>query len=128
MKIATAPKLILIIFIITLGIKEVRSQASFEAASNSIADKKFYFSGTVEGVVFDIATINFSIYEEGKAILEVLDLQGNLISELVRGDMQKGEYLIYYKPESDLPFGEYFLRFEMNGESRIERFLKGTVE
>ncbi len=128
MKTAFVSKLIVILFIIMLGIIEGRSQTTFTAASITKPEKKFDFSGTVEGVIIDLATINFSIYEDGNASLTVLDHQGKSICQLVEGEIYKGEYAIHYKPDANLPAGEYFLRFEMNGEVKVERFVKRIAE
>ncbi len=128
MKTANVLKLTVILFIVLLGIIEGRTQTSFTAASLTKPEKMFDFSGTVEGVITDLATINFTIYEDGNASLVVLDDQGKIICQLVDGEIYKGKYAINYKPAADLPAGEYLLRFEMNGESKTERFVKRISE
>jgi hypothetical protein len=124
MKTTNVFKLMFIALIVLLNLSDSHSQAKFTAGSNAIVKSSFDFHGIAEGVIEDLATINFTIIKEGSARLSVFDAKGNLINELVEGEMTPGDYSIHYKAGENMIAGEYFLRFEMNGESRTERFLK----
>lgn len=124
MKTTNVFKLMFIALIVLLNLSDSHSQAKFTAGSNAIVEKSFDFRGIAEGVIEELATINFTILKEGNAKLSVLDAEGNLINELVAGEMTPGNYSIHYKAGKNMIAGEYFLRFEMNGESKTERFLK----
>ncbi|MBX7043351.1 MAG: hypothetical protein K1X85_10665 [Ignavibacteria bacterium] len=99
------------------------AQSTKLAASHDTVTEQFTLSGTTEGVVRDIATVKFSIYEEGEARLEVTDAKGRTVEELVAGTITPGDYTLYYKPSPEIQSGEYFLKMAMNGVSRTERFL-----
>lgn len=101
------------------------AQSSMFAASHDSESEQFILSGTTEGVVYDLATIKFSILSEGEARLEVVDSKGNIVEELVAGEITPGNYTMYYKPSPEVQSGEYFLRMSMNGVTRSERFLVG---
>ena len=130
MKTAKIFKLMFIAFAVTITISVCNgySQSTFTAGSNTNKERSFDFKGTVEGVIGEMATIRFTILKEGSARLLVLDPQGNVINELVEGDMTPGVYSVHYKTGADLTAGEYFLKFEMNGESKTERFIKAQTK
>lgn len=113
---------------ITMSVSNSYSQSKFTAGSSTNKEGSFDFRGTVEGVIGELATINFTILKEGSARLLVLDPQGNVISELVEGDMTPGVYSVHYKTGANMAAGEYFLKFEMNGESKTERFIKAQTK
>jgi hypothetical protein len=119
--------LIVLAVTITMGLSNGYSQSKFTSGSYMSIPSSFDFRGTVEGVIEELATINFTIFKEGSARILVLDPQGNLINELVEGDMTPGVYSVHYKTGTNMPAGEYFLKFEMNGESKTERFIKAQT-
>lgn len=130
MKTAKILNLMLITFAVSIvmSVSNGYSQSKFTAGSSTDKERSFDFRGTVEGVIGELATIKFTILKEGSARLLVLDPQGNIINELVEGDMTPGVYSVHYKAGSDLAAGEYFLKFEMNGETKTERFIKAQTK
>lgn len=123
MKTGITTKLALTALILIVSIADANSQFSFTAGSSAKSAEAFIFKGTVEGVVTDIATISFDVLAEGTAELLVTNDRGEVICELVNGEVYPGSYTVYYKPGEDISAGMYLLRFAMNGESRVERFI-----
>jgi hypothetical protein len=120
--------LIAFAFTIAMSVDNGYSQSTFTAGSVTGSERSFDFRGTEEGVIEELTTINFAILKEGSARLLVFDPQGNVINELVEGEMTPGNYSIHYKTGANLTAGEYFLKFEMNGESKTERFIKAQTK
>lgn len=104
-------------------VAKVHAQDSFKTASAEITDASFMLGGTEEGVITDLATINFTVFKDGTASMTVSDEKGNLVAQLIDGEIVEGRYTMYFKPEEEIKPGEYFLNMEMNGEKKSERFI-----
>ncbi|MEO8446041.1 MAG: hypothetical protein ABI528_01025 [bacterium] len=69
----------------------------------------------------EVTNIRFKIIEKGDALLQVNDAEGKLIDVLVDGEMEPGEYNVYYKAVTTLEEGEYSYTLDVNGEKQTKR-------
>ncbi len=123
MKSAIIGRLTVILFILIVNSLHSNAQTKNNSASHNVEARHFVLEGTDEGIVNDLATIRFSIINDGNANLTVTDGKGKYIETLVDDEITPGNYTLYYRPAPALQSGEYFLRFEMNGKTKSERFL-----
>jgi thiol-disulfide isomerase/thioredoxin len=54
--------------------------------------------------------IFFELLDESEVNLEVVDLTGKTVTQLIKGNIEKGKHQIVWKPESSLPGGIYFIK------------------
>lgn len=62
----------------------------------------------------NIAEIKFHIINEGKVNLDVYNIEGELIESLADGDMEPGEYTVYFKASDDMLPGMYNCKLQYN--------------
>lgn len=65
----------------------------------------------------NVSEIKFSLFSEGKVILNIFDPEGNLVEELVNGDLSEGEYAVYFKVNQLIKPGYYKCVLMHNGYS-----------
>jgi hypothetical protein len=122
MKTAIKTTLILTALFLLMNSDKGYSQNSGTQASSKSESTNFYFQGVREEAVQGIAAVTFCILKEGNALLNVVDENGKIVAVLVEGEIYPGEYAVFYKPDSELQAGKYFLRFQMNGECVTDSF------
>jgi hypothetical protein len=66
--------------------------------------------------------IEFEIYKKGKVTLEIYDINGKLIQELVNSYLSEGSYIVNFDANK-LPSGVYFYRLLSNGKSTIKKMV-----
>ncbi len=70
-------------------------------------------------------TISFSVQEPGFGVLNIYNLQGQLVRELVNRHMDAGRYSVVWNGRDDrgdlLPSGVYLYMFEMNGFKQTKK-------
>lgn len=69
----------------------------------------------------EVTNIRFKIIEKGDALLQVNNPEGKLIDVLVDGEMEPGEYNVYYKAVTTLSEGEYSYTLDVDGEKQTKR-------
>jgi len=62
----------------------------------------------------NIAEIKFHIVNEGKVNLDVYNTDGELIKSLADGEMEPGEYTVYFKASNDMLPGMYNFKLHYN--------------
>ncbi len=70
--------------------------------------------------VQDAAELTYAVREDGFVALELIDLQGNILQTLVRGDHAPGEYLLTMDTKN-LPSGTYFLRLRTPSDVKTQK-------
>lgn len=64
--------------------------------------------------------IAFSLGARGRAVLEVFDILGNRVGELMSGELEPGAYSFAWDA-GERPSGIFFYRLTFNGETRTDR-------
>ena len=62
----------------------------------------------------NIAEIKFHIISEGKVNLDVYNTEGELIETLAEGEMEQGDYTVYFKATDDILPGIYNCKLKFN--------------
>ena len=69
----------------------------------------------------------FSLFEDGEAVLEIFDLRGKKIKTLLKQGMTRGEHKTFWDAtdfrESPVPAGVYFYRLKLNGKIQSKKML-----
>jgi len=68
-------------------------------------------------------TVSFSIHKSGKVKIQLFNVKGQLVSTLINGDKNVGEYTINYSV-NDLSSGIYFTKLSIDG---VDREIKKVV-
>jgi hypothetical protein len=66
--------------------------------------------------------IKFSVPTNGRVIMKIYNVIGRLVSVLVNGNFEKGNYSVEFNG-SDLPSGVYFYKLESGGYSDIKKLV-----
>lgn len=69
----------------------------------------------------NVAEIKFRIFNEGKVSLNIYDPAGNMIEQLVEGDLENGEYAVYFKSLKEIKTGDYTYVLNYNGNKTCKR-------
>ncbi|MDQ3022723.1 MAG: hypothetical protein M3R36_19490 [Bacteroidota bacterium] len=75
----------------------------------------------------EVTNIKFDIYKAGEINLSIFDIGGNLIENLVDGDMEPGQYSVYFKAYEGLTPGEYFYVMKVDGLTKVMRMLYSKI-
>lgn len=70
-----------------------------------------------------VAEIKFRIFNEGKVSLNVYDPDGKMIEALAEGEMEAGEYVVYFKTLKEINPVDYNYILEYNGNKICKRVL-----
>lgn len=89
------------------------------------AGKNYELSEPVVTSDKKVAEIKFTIFNEGKVSLNVYDPEGNMIEQLVEGDLENGEYAVYFKSLKDIKTGDYNYVLNYNGNKTCKRITTG---
>ncbi len=89
------------------------------------AVKNYELSEPVISADKKVAEIKFTIFNEGKVSLDVYDQGGNMIEQLVEGDLENGEYAVYFKSQKEIKTGDYNYVLNYNGNKTCKRITTG---
>jgi hypothetical protein len=70
-----------------------------------------------------VAEIKFRIFNEGKVSLNVFDSEGKMIEALAEGDMDAGEYVVYFKTLKEINPADYNYILDYNGNKICKRIM-----
>lgn len=84
--------------------------------------EKFSLSQNFPNPFNPVTSINFDIAKNGSVKLNVYDISGKLVKELVNSEMSTGSYS-YSLNASELNSGVYFYRLETNGFTDAKKFM-----
>jgi len=70
-----------------------------------------------------VTTIRFEISRPGKVILDIYNLLGEKVAELVNQNMAAGTYSVQWKPENTLPGGIYFYRLRFGNKVKTRKMI-----
>lgn len=74
-----------------------------------------------------VTNIRFELFKEGNVKLNIYGPDGELIETLVDGEMQPGNYSIYFKAHEGLAPGEYFYEINFDGSKKVLKMFYNKI-
>ncbi len=99
------------------------AQTSQSISNDNEVYKSFELYQNSPDPFYGITKIKFDVNKKAEILLDVFSSDGEKVANLVSGEMEPGQYSVYFKADESMKEGAYFYVLRQNKSTEIKRMV-----